>query len=539
VKSVLRRRMRGRIPARIREKLAWWFVGTLALQLSVLALIVMAMMHRNLVSQVDRLLDMDARAVMEAVLAGQEVSARRGVPGVGAGLLGSELLTSDAQALLWVEADHDSPILMSMTPGAPSLPKPNFFDMQLRDKVTAADGETYYLRSVEMAGDGRARYLLQLVRPAELVTVPLTNLAKMLALGFGVAMVLGWFGGQAIAGAAMSPISDIVRATRAIRISRLGRRLRETGPNDELLELTKVINDLLQRFQDGLDRERNFASDVSHELRTPLAAQSVIAQAVLRNHSAGINEYRTALRHVLDESRHMEQFIERLLALARISTQPLAMALESVDVHDAVHQTAASLQLLSEDKGHTLHVDCPSNLQVRGESTMLRQALMNVVHNAIDHCAPGTHIVVRARADGPRVVIEVEDNGAGIAPQTRSRLFHRFHRGATRGLHAKGGLGLGLSIVKALMEAQGGTVHLDGNHRSGAKFCLILPVVPLCQGPTPSVLDATESLPPPTPSAAGGTQPLFTGPLTASAAVEKGRASKRGTHGQVSVRSSS
>jgi signal transduction histidine kinase len=493
--SLLRRKRRGsRIPVRIRDKLAFWFLATLALQISVLALIVFFLMQRSLESQVDRLLDIDARAITE-VMASQEASTgRRGgaglVEGVGTGMLGS-----DAQAVLWIEADSGEPLLLTSTPGAPVLPKPNFFETQSRSEVTAADGERYYLRSLAVAGDGGARYLVQAARPAALVAEPLQHLAQLLALGFAAAMLLGWFGGRAIAGAALAPIKEIVRATRAIRLSRLGKRLRESGPRDELLELTQVINDLLQRFQDGLDRERRFASDVSHELRTPLAAQAVIAQAALRNPATSLREYEAAVQHMLEEARHMEQFIERLLALARIATQPLATVLEVVDVHDAIHQTAATLQLLCEDKGHTLRVQCEPGLQAQGETTMLRQALMNIVHNAIDHCAPGARIVVRAAQRQGKVVVEVDDNGPGVEPNVRSRLFTRFHRGAASGPSAARGLGLGLSIVKALMEAQGGSVHLDDKTQPGARFCLTLQGTSKRNMPSPSILDAMESLP--------------------------------------------
>jgi signal transduction histidine kinase len=533
VRWALRRRQGSRIPARIRDKLAWWFLGTLALQVAVLALIVFFLMQRSLVSQVDRLLDMDARAITE-VLASQEASTgRRGGAGLVDGL-GTGMLGSDAQAVLWIEYDDGTPLLLSLTPGAPRLPKPNFFETQHRSEVTSDNGESYYLRSIAVAGDGGARYLVQAARPAALVHEPLWHLAQMLALGFAAAMLIGWFGGRAIAGAALAPIEGIVRATRAIRISRLGKRLRESGPQDELLELTQVINDLLQRFQDGLDRERRFASDVSHELRTPLAAQSVIAQAVLRKAAASPHEYETAVRHMLEEARHMEQFIERLLALARISTQPLAMTLEAVDVHDAVQQTAATLHLLSEDKGHTLRVECPPGLQAQGDTTMLRQALMNVVHNAIDHCTSGAYIVIRAGECGGKVIVEVDDNGPGVEPQVRARLFTRFHRGPAHGPQQRRGLGLGLSIVKALMEAQGGNVHFDSKPEPGAKFCLTLPLPSKRATPSPSIFDAMESVPAVVHGVEGGS-PTSAEPDEASATTAVHRTTKRTARGNLSM----
>jgi signal transduction histidine kinase len=493
------RKRRLRIPARIRDKLAWWVLGTLTLQMVVLALIVLFLMQRSLVSQVDRLLDIDARAIT-GVLASHEAGAAWSDSlwfghGWDIGMLTLGAPGSDAQAVLWTQVDGQPPRALTATPGTPELPVPSWFGAQSRTHVTAADGKGYYLRSIDVPGDGGARYLVQAARPATLVWEPLLQLAQMLALGFAVATLLGWFGGQAIARAALAPIKEIVRATRAIRISRLGKRLRESGPEDELLEVTREINDLLQRFQDGLDRERRFASDVSHELRTPLAAQSVIAQATLRNPAASLRDYEAAVRHMLEETRHMEQFIGRLLTLSRLSTSPVAMALEAVDVQDVIETTVATLQVLGEDKGHHLSVECADRLSARGETTMLRQALMNIVHNAIEHCRPGARIVIRAIRQQHHVVVEVDDNGPGVEPQERTRLFTRLHRGAPQGAQRRRGLGLGLSIVKALMEAQGGSVHFKPKQSPGAVFCLKLQA----QGhdaPRRPVLDAAELTPP-------------------------------------------
>jgi signal transduction histidine kinase len=320
--------------------------------------------------------------------------------------------------------------------------------------------------------------------------------------GFAAVMLLGWLGTRAIAGAALAPVRSIVRATRAIRLSRLGKRLRESGPHGEARELAQVINELLQRFQDGLARERGFVSDVAHELRTPLAAQAVIAQAALRNPTTSAREYQAVVMQMLDEARHMERFIERLLTLTRITTQALSAPLAPIDLHDAMQQTVATLKLLGDDKRQTLRVTCAPGLQALGEATMLRQALMNLVHNAILHCPAGSRIVLRAASRQGKVVVGVDDNGPGVAPALRRRLFTRFQRGQATG-HERG-LGLGLSIVKALMEAQGGSVHLDDKPQPGARFCLTLQALPANMPPEPSLLDVMESVPPPM---AGDTEP--------------------------------
>jgi signal transduction histidine kinase len=494
-------RLHSRIPTRIRDRLATWFLATLMVQMLIYALVVFVLMQRSLVSQVDWLLDTDTRSLTGNVVVSHDDASL-------AGGLGTLVLGSDAQATLWELKDNAPPKQLASTPGAPNLPAPAVpVAGEQTIKVQATDGQAYYVRSIDLSQHCQkhlatdlprpcsTRAVIQAARPAALVSEPLSHLATMLLAGLLAVLLIGWIGGRALAGAALSPIRQIVRATRQIRLSRLGKRLREDGPNDELRELTHVINDLLQRFQDGLDRERRFAADVSHELRTPLTAQMVMAQSVLRKTAASPREYDTAIQHMLEEARHMEQFIERLLTLTRLATQPLAMALEPVDVHDAIHQTAATLQLLSDDKRHTLSLECAPGLQAQGEPTMLRQALMNIVHNAIDHCAPGAHIIIRAAVRQGRVVVEVDDDGAGVAPQARERLFVRFYRGNRSEGQTRRGLGLGLSIVKALMEAQGGSIHLGAKQQPGARFCLTLPLPSKRAAASPSILDAMESIP--------------------------------------------
>ena len=482
-----------RIPVRIRDRLAWWFLATLALQIVVYALVLAFLAQRSLVSQVDQLLDTDARTIAAALDA---VPGAAESPGVGLiEELGAGLHGSDVKAVLWSQPTGQPPRALSATPGAPPLPEPAAMKTRARSHVLARDGKSYYVRSIEIVGgEGGTRYLLQAARPAAPVLEPLSQLAWMLLLGFVAVMAFGWLGARAVAGAALAPIQNIVRATRAIGSSRLSKRLRENGPHDELRELMQVINELLQRFQDGQDRERRFAGDVAHELRTPLAAQVVIAQTALNHRGTSKRDHQAALQQMLDEARHMERFIDRLLTLTRIATQAPAAALQPIDVHDAARHTVSTLQLLSDEKHHKLTVDCEPGLQALGEATMLRQSLMNLVHNAIDHCPEGARIVVRAMQREGHVVVEVEDDGPGVPAPLRERLFKRLHRG--HGPQGRRGLGFGLSIVRALMDAQGGSVHLDSKPAPGALFCLRLQAPPGNASPQ-RLLDAMESLPPP------------------------------------------
>lgn len=485
-------------PIPIRRKLGFWLLGVLTLHTALLAPVAFLWTQHALSSQLDRLLDEDAmeiaRMMNEFTRSGEAPNCATWSDQISKGLFGSRVT-------VWQLAKETSPQMCAATRNAPPLPLPNDFELQRSGLAVAGNGAEHYWRSMPWEQTPANRWLIQVSRPAGHVHDLLGQLVLLMVAISAAALVLAWFGAQKVADSILAPIRQIVRAARTIGISRMSKRLREGSAPQELHELTRVINDLLQRFQEGLERERGFVSDIAHELRTPLAAQSVIAQNALGNGRSNLSDYQVAMRQVLIEARHMRRFSDRLLALARIEAQPYeATAMTAVDVHDAIHHTVATLRLLSDEKDQTLVVRCAPHIEALGEVTMLRQALMNVVHNAIDHCPTGTRITISGTRLADRVLIEVDDDGPGIAPQTRKHLFKRFQGGPARSAQAarKGrGLGIGLSIVKALMRSQGGSIHLATKTTPGARFCLTLPLPSGQHVLSALILESMETAPAP------------------------------------------
>jgi signal transduction histidine kinase len=252
------------------------------------------------------------------------------------------------------------------------------------------------------------------------------------------------------------------------------------------------MSGLLQHLQESLERERGFADDVAHELRTPLTAQISLAQTVLSRRTSTA-EMRDCIAQLLEEARHMKHFTQQLLELTRISTRQPSIGSARVNVRTEISACSQLLQVLAEEKSQRLSFECRRELTVLGDATMLRQALMNVVHNAIEHCAPHASIVIRAYENGTgaaaqAVTIEVDDNGPGIATELRSKVFSRFCRGAPSGPHGSRGLGLGLSIARALTEAQNGSIWLADKPTAGSRFCLRLHRAPEPRPDYPPVL---------------------------------------------------
>ena len=236
----------------------------------------------------------------------------------------------------------------------------------------------------------------------------------------------------------------------------------------------------LASLEQVIVRQHRFVSDAAHELRTPLTAQCVVGESMLARQAVTDEALRDAIVSMLEESKHMKRLIEGLLDLTRasltntvaqgISRQPVALDL-GVLTHDCVE----SLRVLAEEKQQSIEVSAPPGVLADVDLTMVRQALLNVIHNSIEHCPEGTHIRVdTVRCSPDEALIQVQDNGPGIALEEQGRVFERFYRGA--GTSRQRSLGLGLSIAKAVLCSQGGGIELRSTPGAGCCFLLTLPL---------------------------------------------------------------
>lgn len=247
-----------------------------------------------------------------------------------------------------------------------------------------------------------------------------------------------------------------------------------------LLRASTDAEERLAHLEQVIVRQHRFVSDAAHELRTPLTAQSVVGESVLARQAVTSAQLRDAIVSMLEESKHMKRLIEGLLDLTRasltntaeqgVSRQPVALDL-SVLTHDCVE----SLRVLAEEKQQSIEVSAATEVWADADLTMVRQALLNVIHNAIEHCPEGTRIQLETVHCPPNEAqIRVQDNGPGIPLEEQRWMFERFYRGA--GTSRQRGLGLGLSIAKAVLCSQGGGIALRSTPGQGCCFLLTLPL---------------------------------------------------------------
>jgi two-component system, OmpR family, sensor kinase len=285
----------------------------------------------------------------------------------------------------------------------------------------------------------------------------LSGLVASFAVGGPVAVLLASLLGYLLASAGLRPVEAMRRRAGEISLTGDGERLPLPAAHDEVRRLGETLNEMLDRLRRSFDRERRFVADASHELRTPVAVIRAELEAALR--AGGHDEQvREALVAALEECDHLAQLAEDLLVVARAAEGELPLRRETVEVGPLLEGVRVRFGDRAHEHGRDLRVDGGDGLRIEGDEFRLRQALGNLVDNAIRHGAG--EIVLRARRGDTNggVELEVSDHGPGFAPELADRAFERFARGDTA--RTRGGTGLGLAIVRAIAEAHGGQAEI-------------------------------------------------------------------------------
>ena len=292
----------------------------------------------------------------------------------------------------------------------------------------------------------------------------LAGLLGQLALFGPAALVLASLLGYAIATAALRPVEAMRAEASVISAAEPGRRLPVPQARDEISRLGEKLNEMLERLEQALARERGFVADASHELRTPLARlQGELELALRRPRSP--EELEAAIRAASAETDRLSRLAEDLLVLARSDQRGLQLRREPVRIADVAAKAGAR----HGDSAVTIDVD--GRLELSADRVRLEQALRNLVDNALEHGAQP--VAVSAEEHDGRVELHVRDAGPGFPNDFLPRAFERFSRVDTA--RSGGGAGLGLAIVGAIARAHGGEAQAANRPGGGADVWISLP----------------------------------------------------------------
>ncbi|MBL7252744.1 sensor histidine kinase [Paractinoplanes lichenicola] len=284
-----------------------------------------------------------------------------------------------------------------------------------------------------------------------------------------------------VASRALAPVERIRREVEAITGDRLDRRVPEPESRDEIGRLARTMNRMLGRLQESRDRQREFVADASHELRSPVASIRQVAE-VAQTHPTALPDGELAAT-VLEESARLQRLVDQLLLLTRADDGGARRAFHDVDLDDLALSEAKRVSRTG------LRVDTAGvgAGRIRGDEVALAQVIRNLTDNAARHAVATMAIAVRS---GPEAVeLTVDDDGPGIPPDQRERVFDRFVRLDESRARDDGGSGLGLAIVREIVTAHGGTVAVSPSALGGACFVVRFPRSGWLQAPARMVVE--------------------------------------------------
>jgi len=287
-----------------------------------------------------------------------------------------------------------------------------------------------------------------------------------------VVVFIGMIVGMFLAKRTLRPIHHLIEAVRATEAGAMDSRVPTRQTGDELDELSMLFNNMLGKIAMLVQGMRDALDNVAHDLRTPVARMRGIAEVALRSEPHP-EIYREALADCLEESEGLLTMLNTLMDISEAETGAMKLNLENVNLYALLEDVVDLYRHVAEEKEITISSTVSKELEVTADRNRMRQVLANLLDNAIKFTPPEGKISLIAYAEQEQVVIVVEDTGIGIPSMELPKIWDRLYRGSQG--RSQRGLGLGLSLVKAVVQAHGGSVDVSNNSGIGSRFTLLLP----------------------------------------------------------------
>ncbi len=299
----------------------------------------------------------------------------------------------------------------------------------------------------------------------------------VLLLALPVTLIVAGFAGYRIAQKALAPLGKMASQAEQITASRLHDRLPIDNEDDELGQMARVFNRLLVRLEQSFSQLQRFTSDAAHELRTPLASMRSVGEVGLQQVQTE-EGYREIISRMLEETASLTQLIDGLLMMAKAESGQISVRATEFAVEDLIAEVAGLLDVIAEERRVSISREEGKHYTLLADRALVRLALVNVLHNAIKFSPKSSEVVITSeilKKDGKLFLrIPVKDAGPGVRDTEKALVFNRFYR--SEAARAQEGAGLGLSIAKWAIEANGGSIEFDPHRLNGATCFIDLPL---------------------------------------------------------------
>ncbi|WP_165244921.1 ATP-binding protein [Paludisphaera soli] len=450
--------------ASLRVRLTAWHAVLLMATISALGAAVFMLTSRSLLRRVDAMLDFEFEEAAERLAAGLPVDALVDSPAFHQAYF---LRILDAGGRI----EAESPGLAGVR-----LPAPRVGVEEAPEGHADAElGAIGRYRVVTGAvGRGEGRRIVQIATPLRAYEADLAALRGVLWAILPAGLAASTLGGYWLAGRALAPVGRMTEAARRISAANLGERLEVAVEGDELGRLATTLNAMLDRIDRAFVAARRFTADAAHELRTPLAslrAEAEVALIVPRSP----DDYREALRSVVEEADRLGRLADRLLLLAS-EDSGASLPRRAFRIDEAAREAAGRAADSAARAGLALRVEDLPVAAVDGVRDLFGQAFDNLIENAVKYTPAGGVVTLRGRREAGLAVVEVIDTGVGIPADALGRVFDRFYRVDASRSRRTGGTGLGLSIARAVIERHGGTIEAASEPGRGSTFRVSMPI---------------------------------------------------------------
>ena len=337
----------------------------------------------------------------------------------------------------------------------------------LKEKIVTFEKQSNFLVSrIKINFHDKQKVIIEVVTTKEILTSTLENILYILSFILPIVLIFAVIGGNFLIYKSFSPIENILKELKEINAHDLSARLKSTQNKDEINQLITEVNNLLERLEESFERITQFSSDASHELKTPLTIIRGEIEIALRKERT-IEDYKEALNNSLNEITIIEQTINDLLFLAKNKKDLIGEKEEIFYLDELVDESISELKSFAKLHEIELELIINDSTEIKGFPNLLKIAVKNAIKNAIQFSHKNSKVILNIFEKNDEIIISIQDFGIGIPKDEQLKIFEKFYRTDKSRNKNSGGTGLGMSIMKKIIDIHNGKINIESTENKG------------------------------------------------------------------------